>query len=76
MYSPGMPSVTKKMKRTRTGLRAVAVSAAAASLLGALSGCVRLDTIAPSAARAQASATAQARFGTVDCRHANGAKSE
>lgn len=70
MYSHGMPSLTKKMKRTGAGLRAVAVSAAAASLLGALTGCVRLDTTAPSAARAQASATSQARFGTVDCRQA------
>ncbi|MFE7277873.1 polysaccharide deacetylase family protein [Streptomyces sp. NPDC057623] len=65
-----MPSLTKKMKRTGAGLRAVAVSAAAASLLGALTGCVRLDTTTPSAARADSSATTQARFGTVDCRQA------
>lgn len=70
MYSRGMPSAIKKMRRTGAGLRAVAVSVAAASLLGALTGCVRLDTTAPSAARAEAPATTQARFGTVDCRQA------
>ncbi|WP_043679034.1 polysaccharide deacetylase family protein [Streptomyces xylophagus] len=41
----------------------------AASLALALGGCTELDTTAPAAARAEgASATAQARFGTVDCR--------
>ncbi|MEV6479738.1 polysaccharide deacetylase family protein [Streptomyces sp. NPDC051576] len=42
---------------------------ATASLALSSSGCARLDTTAPAAARAKAaSATAQARFGTVDCR--------
>jgi peptidoglycan/xylan/chitin deacetylase (PgdA/CDA1 family) len=44
---------------------------AAASLALVTSGCTKLDTTAPAAARAEAvSATAQARFGTVDCREA------
>jgi peptidoglycan/xylan/chitin deacetylase (PgdA/CDA1 family) len=44
---------------------------AAASLALSLGGCTQLDTTAPAAARAEAgSATAQARFGTVDCREA------
>ncbi|MDV9174673.1 polysaccharide deacetylase family protein [Streptomyces sp. W16] len=44
---------------------------AVASLALASSGCTKLDTTAPAAARAHAvSATAQARFGTVDCREA------
>ncbi|MGI5459102.1 polysaccharide deacetylase family protein [Streptomyces sp. CA-249302] len=54
------------MKKTGTGLRAVAMIAAAASL--ALTGCAEVDATAPSAARAHVST--QARFGTVDCREA------
>lgn len=64
-----MPSLSKKRKRTRAGLRAVGMFMATASLALSSSGCARLDTTAPAAARAKAaSATAQARFGTVDCR--------
>ncbi|MFJ9241168.1 polysaccharide deacetylase family protein [Streptomyces sp. NPDC101776] len=44
---------------------------AAASVALSLGGCTKLDTTAPATARAEApSATAQARFGTVDCREA------
>lgn len=68
MYSHGMPSLTQKMKKTGAGLRAVTVAVAAASLALALTGCTRLETTAPSAARAHP--TAQARYGTVDCREA------
>jgi peptidoglycan-N-acetylglucosamine deacetylase len=64
-----MPSLNKKMKKTGNRLRALATITAAASLL--LAGCAEVDATAPSAARAQAAAgTAQARFGTVDCREA------
>jgi peptidoglycan/xylan/chitin deacetylase (PgdA/CDA1 family) len=63
-----MPSLTRKMKRTGTGLRAVATLTAAASLALVLTGCSQRDTTAPSTARAAAGA--QARFGTVDCRRA------
>lgn len=59
----------KKTNKSRTRLRAVATLTAAASLL--LAGCAKVDTTAPSAARAKAATgTAQARFGTVDCREA------
>lgn len=69
MYSLGMPSLTRKMKKTGAGLRAVAVSAAAACLAVTLTGCGGLDTTAPSAARARPAATVQAaRLGAVDCR--------
>ncbi|MFF4587621.1 polysaccharide deacetylase family protein [Streptomyces sp. NPDC001388] len=65
-----MASLTRKMKKTGAGLRAVAVSAAATCLAVVLSGCGGLDTTAPSAARARPAATAQAaaRMGAVDCR--------
>ncbi|MFJ8106269.1 polysaccharide deacetylase family protein [Streptomyces sp. NPDC096132] len=64
-----MFSLTRKMKKTGAGLRAVAVSAAAACLAVTLSACGGLDTTAPSAARAHPAATTQAaRFGAVDCR--------
>jgi peptidoglycan/xylan/chitin deacetylase (PgdA/CDA1 family) len=69
-----MPSLTvlrKKRKRTPAGLRAVGMFVAVASLALSLGGCTALDTTAPAAARAEgASATAQARFGAVDCREA------
>lgn len=69
-----MPSLTvlrKKRKRTPAGLRAVGMFVAVASLTLSLGGCTELDTTAPAAARAEgASATAQARLGTVDCREA------
>lgn len=61
-----MPSLTGKMKKRASGLRAAGVIVAAASL--ALTGCAKVDTTAPSAARSHVSA--QARFGTVDCREA------
>lgn len=74
MYSPYMPSLSalsKKKKRTRAGLRAVGMFVAVAALALSSSGCTKLDTTAPAAARAEAaSATTQARFGTVDCREA------
>ncbi|MER7490410.1 polysaccharide deacetylase family protein [Streptomyces sp. NPDC126497] len=62
-----MPSPTRKTKKTGTTFRAVAVTAAAAALTLALSGCTRLETTSPSTVRAT---DAQARFGTVDCRRA------
>ena len=61
MYSPRMPSLTKKMHRTGAGLRAVAVFAAAASLALSLSGCANVDATAPSTARAHPPAGVQAR---------------
>ncbi|MGX1134106.1 peptidoglycan/xylan/chitin deacetylase (PgdA/CDA1 family) [Streptomyces glaucescens] len=71
MYSPGMPSVTKKMKRPGAGFRTAALLSAAVSLTLALTGCTRLDTTAPSTVRAQAASGAEAAgFGTVDCRRA------
>ncbi|MDN3021782.1 polysaccharide deacetylase family protein [Streptomyces sp. S.PB5] len=63
-----MPTLTRKMNKTGAGFRAALMSVAAASLALSLTGCGSLDTTAPSAARAKAPATAQARFGTVDCR--------
>jgi len=63
-----MPSLTKKMKSTGNGLRAVAMIAAAASFL--VAGCAEVDATAPSAARAHAAVDVRARFGTVDCREA------
>nr|WP_228049265.1 polysaccharide deacetylase family protein [Streptomyces justiciae] len=66
-----MPSLTNQMHKTGAGFRAALMSAAAACLTLSLTGCAKVDTTAPSAARAHAApATAQARFGTVDCRHA------
>lgn len=68
---PTLSAPHKKRKRTPAGLRAVGMFVAAASLALSLGGCTELDTTAPAAARADgASATAQARFGTVDCREA------
>ncbi|MFB7330280.1 polysaccharide deacetylase family protein [Streptomyces adustus] len=73
-----MPSLTKKIqirttknktRKTGAGLRAVAVSVAAASLALALTGCTRLETTAPSTARAHPTVQA-ARYGSVDCRRA------
>ncbi|MFE2579908.1 polysaccharide deacetylase family protein [Streptomyces sp. NPDC059378] len=72
-----MPSLTKKIqirttrnKTRKTGawLRAVTVPVAAAALALALTGCTRLETTAPSTARAHP--TVQARYGSVDCRRA------
>lgn len=65
MYSPGMPSLTRKMKRPGTAFRALASVLAATAATLALSGCTQVETTAPSAVR---SADVQARFGTVDCR--------
>lgn len=71
MYSLGMPSLTRKMKKTGARLRAVAISAAAICLAVTLTGCGGADITHPSAARARPAATTQAaRFGTVDCREA------
>nr|WP_244363010.1 polysaccharide deacetylase family protein [Streptomyces aquilus] len=65
-----MPLLTNQMHKTGNRFRAALMSAAAACLALSLTGCAKVDTTAPSAARAEgASATAQARFGTVDCRH-------
>ncbi|MER6786080.1 polysaccharide deacetylase family protein [Streptomyces sp. NPDC000658] len=64
-----MPSPTNKTKNPRAGLRAVAVSAAAACLAVALTGCGGADTTLPSSARAHPVTTSQAsRSGPVDCR--------
>lgn len=63
-YSLGMPSLTKKMKKTGAAfLAAMTMSGALA-----LTGCTRLDTTSPADARADASADVQARAGGVDCR--------
>lgn len=71
MYSLGMFSLTRKMKNTGAGLRAAAVSAAAACLALTLTGCGGADTTHPSTARTRPAATEQAaRFGSVDCREA------
>jgi peptidoglycan/xylan/chitin deacetylase (PgdA/CDA1 family) len=67
MYSPGMPSLTRKMKRPGTGFRSTAAFVAAVSLALPLTGCTTLHTTAPAAARAHA-AEVRGRFGTVDCR--------
>lgn len=66
-----MPSLTRKMHTTGNAFRAAAIVSAAAAVTLALSGCTRLDTTAPSDARAQPSATVQAAgYGSVDCRSA------
>ncbi|WP_240203560.1 polysaccharide deacetylase family protein [Streptomyces actuosus] len=66
-----MPSLTRKTHRTGNAFRTAAVLSAAAGLILTLSGCTRLNTTAPSDARARPAATVQgARFGTVDCREA------
>lgn len=71
IYSPGMLSATKKMKRRGTGFRTAAIASAALSLALVLTGCTSLDTTAPSAVRAEAADGAEAAgFGTVDCRRA------
>ncbi|MFH8976681.1 polysaccharide deacetylase family protein [Streptomyces sp. NPDC017890] len=62
-----MPSLTGKMTKTGTRLRAIATLAAAASLTLALSGCTQLETTSPSSVRGAAGAQARAGFGTVDC---------
>ncbi|WP_327432767.1 polysaccharide deacetylase family protein [Streptomyces sp. NBC_01236] len=63
-----MPTRIRKTKRPATRLRAAAAISATVALALPLTGCTTLHTTAPSAARAQAAAGAQARFGTVDCR--------
>jgi peptidoglycan/xylan/chitin deacetylase (PgdA/CDA1 family) len=66
-----MLSLTRKMTKTGTGLRAAATLAAAASLTLALSGCTKLETTSPSSVRGAAGGQARAAgFGTVDCGHA------
>ncbi|WP_226025278.1 polysaccharide deacetylase family protein [Streptomyces hyderabadensis] len=79
-----MPSLTRKMNKTGTRLRALATFAAAASLTLALSGCTKLETHSPSSVRNAADADSQADgkagasgaqaraggLGTVDCAHA------
>lgn len=65
-----MPSLTRKMTKTGTRLRAAAMIAAAASLTLALSGCTKLETTSPSSVRTEAGTQARAAFGTVDCRRA------
>ncbi|OQR59485.1 deacetylase [Streptomyces maremycinicus] len=71
MYSRGMPSPTRKTKKTGARLRAVALSAAAACLAVTLTGCGGSDITHPSTARGRPAATTQAaRFGPVDCREA------
>jgi peptidoglycan/xylan/chitin deacetylase (PgdA/CDA1 family) len=65
-----MLSLTRKMTKTGTGLRAAATFAAA-SLALALSGCTKLETTSPSSVRGAAGGQARAAaFGTVDCRQA------
>lgn len=70
MYSPGMPSPTRKTKNTGTTFRSAAILSAALALALPLTGCSSLDTTAPSSARAHPPADTQARFGSVDCRQA------
>ncbi|MFC7010284.1 polysaccharide deacetylase family protein [Streptomyces viridiviolaceus] len=65
-----MPSLTRKMKKTGTGLRGATAFAAAAAVISTLSGCTQLETSAPSSVRAAAGAQARAAFGMVDCRRA------
>ncbi len=68
---PSLSALRKKRERPRAGLRAVGMFVAVAVLGLGSSGCTRLDTTAPAAARAEAaSATARVGFGTVDCREA------
>lgn len=68
---PSLNALCKKRERPRAGLRAVGMFVAVAVLGLGSSGCTRLDTTAPAAARAEAaSATARVGFGTVDCREA------
>lgn len=68
---PSLSALCKKRERPRAGLRAVGMFVAVAVLGLGSSGCTRLDTTAPAAARAEAaSATARVGFGTVDCREA------
>ncbi len=69
LYSLGMPFPTSKTKNKGTRLRALAVSAAAACLAAAVTGCAGADTTLPSSARTRPGATSQAtRYGAVDCR--------
>ncbi len=71
MYSPGMPSPTKKTKKTGTAFRTAGTLAATAALTLALSGCSGADTTAPSTVRARPATDVQAaRYGAVDCREA------
>ncbi|MGW0818378.1 polysaccharide deacetylase family protein [Streptomyces viridiviolaceus] len=65
-----MPSLTRKMKKTGTGLRGATAFAAVAAVISTLSGCAELQTTAPSSVRSAAGAQARAAFGTVDCRQA------
>ena len=71
MYSPGLPSPTKKTKKTGTAFRTAGTLAATAALTLALSGCSGADTTAPSTVRARPATDVQAaRYGAVDCREA------
>ncbi|MEV5439973.1 polysaccharide deacetylase family protein [Streptomyces sp. NPDC052682] len=64
-----MPSRTKKTKKTGTAFRAAGMFAALTAVTLALGGCGRLDTTAPSTARAKAATDTRAvAFGTADCR--------
>ncbi|MFB7499987.1 polysaccharide deacetylase family protein [Streptomyces sp. NPDC056161] len=58
------------MRQWPSWFRPAVTIVAAGCLATALTGCAKVDTTAPSAARAQADETSQARFGTVDCREA------
>ncbi|NEB07408.1 polysaccharide deacetylase family protein [Streptomyces coelicoflavus] len=65
-----MLSLTRKMTKSGTRLRALATFAAAASLTLALSGCTKLETESPSSVRNAADTQARpASLGTVDCAH-------
>ncbi|XKK62383.1 polysaccharide deacetylase family protein [Streptomyces sp. ARC32] len=65
-----MLSLTRKMTKTGTRLRALATFTAAASLTLALSGCTQLETESPSSVRNAADTQARsASLGTVDCAH-------
>ncbi len=65
-----MLSLTRKMTKTGTRLRALATFTAAASLTLALSGCTKLETESPSSVRNAAGTQARsASLGTVDCAH-------
>ncbi|WP_189939689.1 hypothetical protein [Streptomyces aurantiogriseus] len=65
------------MRKPGISFRTAGIGAAAACLSPALTDCGSPDTTAPGTVHAEPATTAQtARFGTVDCRRANGTKSE
>ncbi|MFE9610107.1 polysaccharide deacetylase family protein [Streptomyces sp. NPDC006012] len=59
-----------KVKGRASWFRLAVSLVAAGCLTTALTGCAKVDTTTPSAARANAATASPARFGTVDCREA------